>query len=92
MRFQSNQGDGALQLLIDEHANAKLFDSLSFQSILEGDEEKIHAQLQKPNFRHQIAKKELLAIYSGLIAWPGGTNEKSTETLGYPKKIALTNK
>ena len=81
MRLQSYEGDGTQQLLIDECVNAKLFDSLSFQSILEREEANIHTQLQKPNLRHQIAKKELLAIYSGLIAWPGRANENSTETL-----------
>jgi hypothetical protein len=92
MGLQSNDRDEAQQLLIDEYVNAKLFDSLSYQSILEGEEKHIHAQLQKPNFRHQIAKKELLAIYSGLIAWPGSTNEKSAVTLWHPIKIARTDK
>ena len=92
MGLQSNDRDEAQQLLIDECVNAKLFDSLSYQSILEGEEKHIHAQLQKPNFRHQIAKKELLAVYSGLIAWPGSTNEKSAVTLGHPKTIARTDK
>ena len=44
MRLQSYEGDGAQQLLIDECVNAKLFDSLSFQSILEREEANIHTQ------------------------------------------------
>jgi hypothetical protein len=81
MRLQVNEDSSTQQLLIDECVNAKLFDSVSFQSILEREEANIHTQLQKPNLRHQIAKKELLAIYSGLIAWPGRANENSTEKL-----------
>jgi len=60
MRLQSYEGDGTQQLLIDECVNAKLFDSLSFQSILEREEEYIHTQLQKPNIRHKLQKKSCL--------------------------------
>jgi hypothetical protein len=81
MRLQSNDRDDAQQLLIDECVNAKLFNSLGFQSKRECDEGNIHARLQKPNSRHQIAKKELLAIYSGLVASTGLTNENYAETL-----------
>lgn len=85
MTLQKSDIDDTQQLLIDECVNAKLFDSVSFQSILDREEESIQALLRKPNNRHEISKVELLAIFSGLIAWPGVDNRDIAQSLVHLK-------
>ncbi len=86
MTFQKNNTDETQQLLIDECVNAKLFDSVSFQSILDREKENIQTLLRKPNKRHEISKVELLAIFSGLVAWPGIANHDITQSLMHIKR------